>query len=108
MFDENINLRSFAFLFRRTPNFDENFNIENLKVAPIDFSRIRCPLCKWQPKSSNRWFCADDVFHPGCGTAWNTFDTRGVCPGCNYQWRWTDCLRCYKSSPHGEWYEDSE
>ena len=23
-----------------------------------DFSRIRCPLCEWQPKPLHRWFCA--------------------------------------------------
>jgi hypothetical protein len=51
-----------------------------------DFSRIRCPLCKWQPNKSHRWYCADcdhpENFSEGCGTSWNTFTTRGRCPGC--------------------------
>lgn len=73
-----------------------------------DFSRIRCPLCKWQPDKSSRWMC-DDCGHPeyffnGCGTLWNTFDTRGLCPGCAHQWRWTSCLRCYGWSLHEDWY----
>ncbi|MFN8003077.1 MAG: hypothetical protein U0X75_18915 [Acidobacteriota bacterium] len=70
-------------------------------------SRIRCPLCKWQPRASDRWFCGysgPPENFIGCGTAWNTFDTRGVCPGCQHQWRWTACLRCHEYSLHEDWY----
>ena len=74
------------------------------------FSRIRCPLCKWQPQSSDYWMCADsgypEYFDGACGTVWNTFETRGLCPGCNHQWRWTSCLSCYDSSLHEDWYAD--
>jgi hypothetical protein len=73
-----------------------------------DFSRIRCPLCRWQPNASSLWYCADAGYphnFQGCGTAWNTFDTRGRCPGCAHQWTWTDCHRCFGCSPHEEWYE---
>jgi hypothetical protein len=73
-----------------------------------DFSRIRCPLCKWQPKASSRWCCGDcghpEYFFDGCGAFWNTFATRGLCPGCGHQWRWTACLRCDGWSLHEEWY----
>ncbi|HEX4991341.1 MAG TPA: hypothetical protein VFW91_21390, partial [Candidatus Binatia bacterium] len=24
-----------------------------------EFSRIRCPLCKWRPNTSSRWYCSD-------------------------------------------------
>jgi hypothetical protein len=76
------------------------------------FSRVRCPLCKWRPKSSSRWYCGDceypEYFFEGCGTAWNTFTTRGLCPGCGHQWRWTICLSCQRWSPHEEWYEDQD
>jgi hypothetical protein len=106
MFQQNITPFPFAFLFRKTSNSDESIIVEKLKETPVDFSRIRCPLCRWQPSASSRWFCADDDFHFGCGTDWNTFDTRGICPGCNYQWKWTDCLRCFRSSPHEAWYEN--
>jgi hypothetical protein len=75
-----------------------------------DFSRIRCPLCKWQPQKYSRWWCADagfpEYFYEACGTSWNTFDTRGQCPGCAHQWRWTTCLRCGENSPHEDWYEE--
>lgn len=106
MFQQNILSIPQFLLFRKTPNFDEKFNPEKSIDAPVDFGRIRCPLCKWQPKAESRWFCSDDRFHFGCGTEWNTFDTRGVCPGCQYQWKWTDCLRCFRASPHEEWYEE--
>jgi hypothetical protein len=74
-----------------------------------DFSRIRCPLCKWQPKPSHRWFCAPcgypEFFDDGCGACWNTFTTRGLCPGCGHQWRWTSCLNCSGWSLHEDWYK---
>jgi hypothetical protein len=74
-----------------------------------EFNRIRCPLCKWRPQLSSRWYCGDcdypEYFFDGCGTAWNTFKTRGRCPGCSHQWRWTICLSCQHWSLHEEWYE---
>jgi hypothetical protein len=78
--------------------------------------RIRCPLCRWQPDSGSSWVCADcpypEYFLDGCGAEWNTFDTRGLCPGCGHQWRWTSCLSCEKWSLHEDWYaprqEDDE
>lgn len=39
-----------------------------------------------------------------CQHVWNTFDTRGVCPGCSYAWQVTMCLRCHQWSPHVAWY----
>src|SRR5216684_7437292 len=24
-----------------------------------EFSRVRCPLCKWRPNASSRWYCGD-------------------------------------------------
>lgn len=58
---------------------------------------IRCPQCKWTPRTNNLWSCK-------CGHHWNTFDTRGLCPGCRYQWEITGCLQCGAMSPHPEWY----
>jgi hypothetical protein len=58
---------------------------------------IRCPKCKWMPRTKNIWTCK-------CGHYWNTFDTRGLCPGCAYQWELTQCLQCGATSPHPEWY----
>jgi hypothetical protein len=58
---------------------------------------IRCPKCKWTPRKKNRWSCK-------CGHPWNTFDTRGLCPGCGFQWEITACLQCGHLSPHKEWY----
>jgi hypothetical protein len=64
------------------------------------FRRIRCPLCAWRPVASSRWFCSQ------CNDCtWNTFDTRGRCPKCSYQWKYTACLSCHKFSPHEDWYE---
>ncbi len=71
--------------------------------------RIRCPNCRWQPASGDRWFCLPmgppESFSGGCGHGWNTFDTRGKCPGCSYQWLHTTCLSCNVTSPHDDWYD---
>ncbi len=76
--------------------------------AVTDFSRIRCPLCRWQPQKSSRWWCADtdfpEYFYAACGASWNTFETRGRCPVCAHKWRWTTCLRCGENSLHEDWY----
>jgi hypothetical protein len=61
--------------------------------------RIRCPLCRWEPRREDRWGCT-------CGAIWNTFDTRGVCPDCAYRWEHTQCLRCREWSDHETWYEE--
>jgi hypothetical protein len=51
-----------------------------------EFDRIRCPFCKWSPKPSSHRYCGDcgyaEYFFDGCGTAWNTFTSRGRCTGC--------------------------
>jgi hypothetical protein len=70
--------------------------------------RVRCPLCGWRPGASSLWVCDDcghpEYFYGGCGCVWNTFDTRGVCPGCGHRWRWTSCLHCAGWSLHEDWY----
>ena len=70
--------------------------------------RIRCPSCGWQPAPSSRWSCVDtgapENFSAGCGHAWNTFETKGRCPGCSYQWRHTACLQCQAWAKHEDWY----
>ena len=97
-------------LFKKgdTPKF-----IPTVKDRPgvVDrFSRIRCPLCQWHPKPSSVWACESygtpEPYFGGCGTIWNTFATRGKCPGCSHQWRWTSCPHCDRWSPHDDWYDD--
>ena len=62
-------------------------------------AEIYCPLCAWRPSATDRWWC-----YPGCQTIWNTFWTRGLCPGCGHQWLETMCFACGKVSPHESWY----
>ena len=86
-----------------------DFKLDQSAETKAGSNRIRCPVCQWQPQRANRWYClpmgAPENFSGGCGHAWNTFDTRGLCPGCRYQWRHTSCLRCSATSLHDEWYE---
>lgn len=79
------------------------FGLVITKKAPAvtvrDGGRIRCPKCSWEPAKSDRWCC-----EPGCSSVWNTFDTRGVCPGCEKRWHDTMCLRCGRWSRLDDWY----
>ena len=59
----------------------------------------RCPLCHWEPLPGDEWVC-------DCGHVWDTFQTRGRCPRCGYQWEETECLVCWEMSPHEDWYGD--
>ena len=72
--------------------------------------RIRCPVCHWQPARESRWCCevggTPEPYFEGCRTVWNTFETRGRCPGCAHQWIWTTCHRCEQSSLHQDWYDE--
>jgi hypothetical protein len=63
---------------------------------------IRCPHCAWRPGPDDRWQCSIG----DCMTVWNTFWTGGVCPGCGYAWRNTQCLACGEMSPHRDWYHE--
>ncbi len=95
--------------FRRTFSPDDIAEkLPQTAKSETDFSRIRCPLCSWQPQKSSRWWCADagfpEYFYEACGTSWNTFETGGRCPGCAHLWRWTSCLRCGENSLHKDWY----
>src|SRR5262249_3525243 len=69
-----------------------------------DFSRIRCPVCRWQPEKHSRWSCNPD----GCGHTWNTFETHVLCPHSGKQRFHPSCLRCEAWSPHVDWYEREE
>ena len=59
---------------------------------------IRCPLCAGVPAPEHRWGCQF------CACAWNTFATRGRCPGCHFRYRATLCLACRRVSRHDDWY----
>lgn len=87
-------------LERHAPGGDVKDLVDELLGGGGKHGRIRCPKCAWQPKKSDRWFCSK------CNRGvWNTFDTRGVCPVCKYEWKWTACLSCSQWSLHDDWYE---
>ena len=96
-------------LYQRSLTPDEQAGlIDESEEDDAGGGRVRCPLCGWRPSASSRWYCSDcgnpEYFFGGCGCVWNTFDTRGRCPGCGHQWRWTSCFGCGGWSPHEDWY----
>ncbi len=82
------------------------FSLVITKKDPVvtmrDGGKIRCPKCAWEPSKESRWYCAGTP--DACGHCWNTFDTRGVCPGCDKRWTETACLHCHAWSLHEDWY----
>jgi hypothetical protein len=64
-----------------------------------DKAEIYCPVCESHPGPEDRWECV-----PSCGTVWNTFWIRGVCPGCTSKLPKTQCLKCGEVSAHEAWY----
>ena len=86
--------------------------ITDLERRPDDEDTVRrhpMPAVQMAADAFERVVCicnASDTpepFFEGCGTTWNTFSTRGRCPGCAHQWRWTSCLRCEGWSLHDDW-----
>jgi hypothetical protein len=80
------------------PRFD--FEVKNRieKKKAGSGGGIRCPKCRWIPRKHDNWMCH-------CRHVWHTFDTRGKCPGCGFQWSQTKCLACLEWSAHEAWYE---
>jgi hypothetical protein len=67
-----------------------------------DGREVSCPRCGWRPLPHHRWICGP--VRGGCGTVWNTFTTRAVCPGCGKRWCDSACLACLRVSQHDAWY----
>jgi len=60
-------------------------------------SGFACPSCNTAPPMGAFWKCNH------CGQAFDTFQTRGVCPNCKAQFAVTKCLDCGVAKPMGEW-----
>jgi hypothetical protein len=80
------------------PRFDFGVKDRIEKKKAGSGGGIRCPKCRWIPRAHDTWMCH-------CRQVWNTFDTRGKCPGCGFQWSQTVCLACLEWSAHEAWYE---
>lgn len=56
-----------------------------------------CPTCKTAPPLGDLWKCGQ------CGQAFDTFQTRAVCPRCGAQFARTKCLDCGALHPMNDW-----
>jgi Zn-dependent protease len=56
-----------------------------------------CPSCKTAPPIGTYWKCGK------CGQAFDTFQTRAVCPNCAAQFPVTTCLDCRAVNPMDNW-----
>jgi Zn-dependent protease len=58
---------------------------------------LRCPTCGAPPPAGAFWACGQ------CGAKFDTFDERGVCPGCGAQFAATQCQTCHARHPIETW-----
>jgi Zn-dependent protease len=56
-----------------------------------------CPSCRTAPPLGAYWQCGE------CGQAFDTFESRGVCPHCGAQFATTRCLDCGEEHPMNDW-----
>jgi hypothetical protein len=56
-----------------------------------------CPSCKAAPPVGSFWICS------ACGTHFDTFQTRTLCPNCAAEHSLTTCLDCYAKNPLDAW-----
>jgi Zn-dependent protease len=56
-----------------------------------------CPTCNTSPPLGAYWRCGN------CGQAFDTFESRAVCPHCSAQYPKTQCLNCGSQHPLGDW-----
>jgi Zn-dependent protease len=56
-----------------------------------------CPSCRTSPPVGTLWVCGK------CRTAFDTFETQGVCPKCGTQFAATRCLDCGAVNPISAW-----
>jgi Zn-dependent protease len=69
-----------------------------LRVAKLPRTPgFACPSCETAPPAGAYWKCSH------CGQAFDTFQTRGVCPNCKAQFAVTKCLDCGVAKPMSEW-----
>ncbi len=89
-----------------------DFDLKRELAQTPEKARIRCPHCRWQPRRNSIWTCLPigypEFLAHGCGHSWNTFDTRGLCPGCSHQWLNTSCLACGQWALYEDWYERAD
>jgi predicted amidophosphoribosyltransferase len=56
-----------------------------------------CPTCQQPPIIGPLWRCAQ------CGQAFDTFESRGICPHCGAQFATTRCPECGREHGMTEW-----
>jgi len=70
--------------------------LARLAAAPRH-ERFACPSCHAAPPQGALWKCSQ------CGTAFDTFLTRAICPNCGAQFEVTRCVDCGQLNPISAW-----
>ena len=71
---------------------------ELLRVARLPRREgFACPSCRTAPPLGAYWQCGQ------CSQAFDTFQTRGICPHCAAEFAKTTCLDCGEQHPFNEW-----
>jgi Zn-dependent protease len=83
--------------FRSWAGFQQARLLALLARAPRH-PEAACPSCRAHPLRGDVWGCDQ------CGTRFDIFMDRGVCPGCGKQFPVTECTDCLRAHPIAEWF----
>jgi Zn-dependent protease len=85
-------------VFRAAVGFREARLLSQVLSGPRH-KEAACPSCAAAPVQGEYWGCGR------CGTSFDPFAHRGVCPKCGYRFDTIRCLDCYRTSPVAAWFK---
>jgi Zn-dependent protease len=77
--------------------FQQASVLARLEAMPRHADAV-CPSCGEHPVSGDLWACNQ------CRARFDTFDERGVCPGCGQVFATTTCPECRQAHPIEQWF----
>jgi Zn-dependent protease len=92
---------AFFFITQSLIGFQQAKALRRLAKAPRHDS-LACPSCDASPLRGPYWSCDQ------CGTAFDTFEHRAVCPNCFARFRTTKCPNCHNVHPIDAWIATAE
>lgn len=81
--------------------FQRSKQMSRIATAPRH-DELACPSCDAPPLRGPYWSCDQ------CGTAFDTFEHKAVCPNCFARFRTTKCPNCHNVHPIDAWIATAE
>jgi Zn-dependent protease len=84
-------------VYRAAVGFQESRLLSRVLSGPRHKEAV-CPACAAAPAQGEYWGCGH------CGTSFDPFTHRGVCPKCGCRFDTIRCLDCYRTSSVAAWF----